>query len=267
MEGWTWTRNTKLVFTRSQIDSKCLPEIVAWLSVDTSFIALTGTRSCTKSAKRGAILSAKRHLAGTAKLSHVLVQFLQLLDFRPGRQVQVLSSGALGVKIVALRSFPHFRGVLAGLVDGLNEIRSPKKAIGWKESHQRPFAADAIDGMEGKSAVGEVIAAIHTSKSELGIPPVLLQKIGRECPPAVNHALQKIVRCCMSDDGGSQRDPVTKSGDVRPGQIGHYYSDLVLARKKFDDLFLVFARSLLTLGCVEQKNLIIDSCDNFAVAG
>ncbi len=87
---------------------------------------------------------------------------------------------------------------------------------------------------------------------------MLLQKIGRERTPAVNHALQKTVRCCMCDDGGSRRDPVAKSGDVRPGQIGHDYSDLVLARKEFGDLFLVFARSLLTLGRVEQKNLITD---------
>src|SRR5260370_19055183 len=70
-----------------------------------------------------------------------LLRFLQFLDFRPRRQIHVLSSSALGVKIVALRGFPHFRGVLAGLVDGLNEIRSPKEAIGWKDSHERPFTA------------------------------------------------------------------------------------------------------------------------------
>jgi hypothetical protein len=44
--------------------------------------------------QKGAILSGKRHLAGTAKLPRGSLQFLQFLDFRPGRQVQVLSSGA-----------------------------------------------------------------------------------------------------------------------------------------------------------------------------
>src|SRR6476660_1523582 len=100
-----------------------------------------------KGSKNGAILSGKRSLAGMAKLGRGLLRFLQFLDFRPRRQVQVLRSGALGVKIVALRGFPYFRSVLAGLVDRLNEIRSPKEAIGWKESHERPFAPDTVDGM------------------------------------------------------------------------------------------------------------------------
>src|ERR1044072_5328315 len=92
----------------------------------------------------------------------------------------------VGAEPLALRGFPHLRGVLAGLVDGLNEIRSPEESLRRNERHERSFAADTVDRMEGKRAVGENIAAVHTGKFERYIFPALLQKIGCERPHAID---------------------------------------------------------------------------------
>jgi len=92
--------------------------------------------------------------------------------------------------------------------------------------------------------LARVIAAVHTSKFELGILPVAApEKSGASVHLRSITLLQKIVRCCMCDDGWLRNATPSKRSpeDVRPGQIGHYYGDLVLARKKFGDLFLVFA--------------------------
>src|SRR4029077_18685265 len=100
-------------------------------------------------------------------LGHRFLRLLEFFYFGPRSQVQVFRGSAFGAKSVALHSFPHLRGVLAGLVNSLDEIRSPQKAIRRYKCHERPCAADAVDGMEGKRAVGEFILAVHACKFEL----------------------------------------------------------------------------------------------------